>query len=203
MAQAQAKIPPRPLSFSILHGTLMAAILFLVVTGFYIHRPFVADGGGFLMSLMRGVHFFAAAVLIIAVVLRITAMFVGANRDWRFFIPNVEDMKLIPKVIVHYLRLGAMPTLKKRYNPLQMISYVIVILMAIFQIITGFALLYPDGWLRGLNYGLFSSEIGTRVCHHIFAWLFVIFLIVHVYLGIRDSFQEMKEMHLLAEGQEK
>ena len=65
----------------------MWSILLLVVTGFYIHYPFV-DGQGFLMSLARGVHFLFAGVLTVAGLARFIMMFVGKNRDWKSFIPT-------------------------------------------------------------------------------------------------------------------
>ena len=72
MAKQQTVETRHPLAFRILHELIMIAIILLVITGFYIHRPFVG-GGGFLMVLARGVHFLAAAILIIAV------MFLGAR----------------------------------------------------------------------------------------------------------------------------
>ncbi|RLG93698.1 hypothetical protein DRO37_07585 [Candidatus Bathyarchaeota archaeon] len=189
-----------PLSFRILHEIIMASILMLVVTGFYIHRPFVG-GGGFLMTMTRGVHFFFAAILIITVVARIVAMFVGRNRDWRSFIPTGSDFKLLPKIIKYYAYIGKEPELKKKYNPLQMISYCLTFILIIFQIISGLALNYPDtfGWF---NYGWFNDRIDVRMAHFVVTWLFVLFLMIHVYLTIREKFSEIKEMHLLSSSEE-
>jgi Ni/Fe-hydrogenase 1 B-type cytochrome subunit len=195
MAASQLIAERHPLAYRIMHEMWMASILLLIVTGFYIHRPFIG-GGGFLMSLMRGVHYFLAAVLIIIVVFRIVSMFSGKNRDWPSFIPDFDDLKLIPQVIAYYLHLGDMPELKKKYNPLQMLSYSGAFLLAIFQIISGFALQYPDalGWF---TYGLFNNEIEVRLAHYITTWAFLLFLMVHVYLSIRDAQQEIKALHLM------
>lgn len=184
-----------PLVFRILHEVILTAILLLILTGFYIHRPFIG-GGGFLMSLVRGVHFFAAAVLIIGVILRVFAMFVGSSRDWRSFIPSFSDIALLPRVINYYAYISKKPDFKKKYNPLQMISYCLIFLLIIFQIISGFAMQYPDGWLSWFNYGLFSTEIHTRIAHYIVSWLFILFMMIHVYLTIRENFKEIADMHL-------
>ena len=184
-----------PLGFRILHEVILTAILLLVLTGFYIHRPFI-DGGGFLMSLTRGVHFFAAAVLIIGTVLRILAMFTGRGRDWRSFIPSLSDIKQLPRVFSYYAYFGKKPDFKKKYNPLQMISYCVIFLLVIFQIISGFALQYPDGWLSWFNYGLFNNEIHARMAHYIISWIFILFMMIHVYLTIRENFKEIADMHL-------
>lgn len=203
MAKLQIKTERHPLAYRILHQLIMTAILFLIVTGFYIHHPFLADGWGFLMSLMRGVHFLAAGILILAVVLRILGMFFGPYRDWQSFIPSVADLKLLPRTINYYAHLGKQPEIEKKYNPLQMLSYLMVFLLAIFQIFSGFALLYPDGWLGWFNYGLFVSEINTRVAHYVATWVFILFLMIHLYLAIRENLKEMKQIHLLAKTDEK
>ena len=71
-------------------------------------------------------------------------------------------------------------------------------MLVIFQITSGFALQYPDGWLSWFNYGLFHNEIEVRIAHYIVTWLFVLFLMVHVYLVICEEFDEIREMHLLS-----
>lgn len=153
-------------------------------------------------SLVRGVHFFAAGILIIAAVLRILGMFSGRNRDWRSFIPTLADIKLLPKTINYYAYLTEEPEIKKKYNPLQMISYSLVFVLVVFQILSGFALQYPDGWLRWFNYGLFNNELQVRIAHYIVNWLLVMFLMIHVYLGIREKFDEIKEMYMLPGAEE-
>jgi Ni/Fe-hydrogenase 1 B-type cytochrome subunit len=190
-----------PVAFRILHELIIVSIIFLIITGFYIHRPFVG-GAGFLMSLTRGVHFFFAAVLVIAVMIRLIMMFVGKNRDWRSFIPAWSDFKLLPRMLAYYAYLGKEPELKKKYNPLQMITYCLAFILIIFQIISGLALKYPDGAFSWFNYGLFNNEIEVRIAHFVVTWLFVIFIMIHVYLTIREKFSEIKEMHLLTSTKE-
>ena len=140
---------------------------------------------------------YPAGILIIAVLLRILGMFFGRNRDWRSLIPTFADIKLLPSTINYYAYLAREPEIKKKYNPLQMISYSLVFVLVIFQIISGFALQYPDGWLSWFNYGLFNNEIQVRMAHYVVNWLFVMFLMIHVYLGIREKFHEIKEMYML------
>ena len=202
MANSDVQQKRHPLVFLILLRLTVVSVLFLIVTGFYIHYPFIDNGWGFLMALMRGIHFFAAGILILSTALRIILMFVGKNRDWSSFLPSFRDIALLPRVIAHYLHLGDMPEITKKYNPLQMIAYSVIFLLAIFQIILGFALMYPEGWLAGLNYGLFGSEVNTRIAHYIINWVFVLFLIVHTYLAIRDSFADTKEVFMVKGGEE-
>jgi Ni/Fe-hydrogenase 1 B-type cytochrome subunit len=196
----QAKEKRHPLSFRILHELIMASIIILIITGFYIHRPFVG-GGGFLMAMVLGMHFFFAAILIIATVVRVIGMFVGKDRDWRSFIPTGSDIKLLPRIINYYAYLSDEPVLKKKYNPLQMFSYCLAFVLIVFQALSGLALKFPGafGWF---NYGWFQNSIEVRIAHFVVTWLFIMFLMIHVYLTIREKFQEIKEMHLLS-GDEK
>ena len=175
----------------------MTSIIILIVTGFYIHRPFVADGGGFLMSLMRGVHLFAAGLLIFVVLLRILGTFTGPYRDWPSYLLRGEDWRIMPKVIAYYLYLGPMPDATRKYNSFQMLTYIWLLLLVFFQIITGFALQYPDGWLSWFTYGIFNNEIEVRLAHYIITWLFLLFILIHTHMGIRESSHMMKEIHLL------
>ena len=191
-----------PLAFKILHELIIVSIILLIITGFYIHRPFVG-GAGFLMSLTRGVHFFFAAVLIIAFLIRLITMFVGKNRDWNSFIPTWSDIKLLPQVISYYAHVRKEPEISKKYNPLQMISYCLVFLLIIFQIISGFALKYPDGVFSWFNYGLFNNEIEARIAHFVVTWIIIIFLMIHLYMSLREKYSEIKQMHLFSGTEEK
>lgn len=201
MANSDVQEKRHPMVFLILLRLILVSVILLIITGLYIHYPFIDNGGGFLMSLLRGVHFFAAGILTISVVLRVILMFFGKNRDWSSFLWNFRDIALLPKVILHYMHLASMPKLTKKYNPLQMLTYTFIFLLAIFQIVFGFALMYPDGWLGWLNYGIFGTEVNTRIAHYITMWIFVLFLIVHTYLVIKDSFKETKEVFMV-EGSE-
>jgi Ni/Fe-hydrogenase 1 B-type cytochrome subunit len=201
MANQRDVATRHPISFRILHELIIVSIILLIITGFYIHRPFVG-GAGFLMSLTRGVHFFFAAILIISVVARIISMFVGKDRDWNSFIPTWSDIKLIPRTMAYYAYLSKEPELTKKYNPLQMISYCFVFILIIFQIISGLALNYPDGAFSWFNYGLFNNEIQVRIAHFVVTWLLVMFIMIHLYLSIREKFSEIKEMHLLTSTEE-
>ena len=197
MAVSQIRVVRHPLAYRILHELRMTFIIILIVTGFYIHRPFVADGGGFLMSLMRGVHFFAAGLLIFVALLRILGTFTGPHRDWPSYFIRGEDWRIMPKVIAYYLHLGPMPDATRKYNALQMLTYIWLLLLVLFQVITGFALQYPDGWLSWFTYGIFNNEIAVRLAHYILTWLFLLFILIHTYMGIRESSHMMKEIHLL------
>lgn len=200
MAKLKAQIARHPMLNRILHQFIMASIILLALTGFYIHAPFINNGGGFLMAMMRGVHFACAGILTIAFAVRIIWMLISPGRDWKNFIPGFKDLLLIPKVVMHYLHIGKKPDIKKKYNPLQMLAYCLAYVLALFQVITGFALQYPDGILRPIAYGVFGNPVNLRVAHYIVSWVFVIFILIHIYLAIRESFKDIKQIHLFSKG---
>src|SRR3989304_642818 len=113
MANQRHAVMRHPVAFRMLHLAIVFSIVLLIITGLYIHRPFIG-GGGFLMAMARGVHFFAAGVLIIAAALRIVGMFFGRHRDWRSFVPTFADIKLLPRTLNYYAYLADEPEIKKK-----------------------------------------------------------------------------------------
>ncbi|MDD4874744.1 MAG: cytochrome b/b6 domain-containing protein [Dehalococcoidales bacterium] len=204
MTNSESQEMRHPPVFRTLHSIIMWSILILVATGFYIHYPFM-DGGGFLMSLVRGVHFLSAAILIVSTVTRIVMMFVGKNRDWSSLVLGLRDIALMPKVIAHYLHFAKEPKLSKKYNPLQMITYFGVFILILFQILSGLALLFPDSFMAWFNYGIFGNEVNSRIWHYIINWVLVIFLMIHLYLTIRqgrvEEAKDIKQMHSVTEAE--
>ena len=198
MTNTESQEMRHPMVFRKLHSLIMWSILLLVVTGFYIHYPFV-DGQGFLMSLARGVHFLFAAILIVTGLTRFVMMFIGKNRDWKSFILGFKDIALMPKFIAHYLHLCKEPKLTKKYNPLQMSAYFVVFIFIIFQIFSGLAMLFPDSFMAWFNYILFDNEVNSRIWHYIVNWIFIFILMIHLYLGIRqgrsENAEDIKQMH--------
>ncbi len=196
MASSRNTEVRHPVSFKILHELIMWSIVALALTGFYIHRPFI-EGGGFLMSFSRGVHNLFAIILIVSAVTRILAMFIGRDRDWRSFIPMGSDFKILGKTINYYAYISDEPMLTKKYNPLQMLTYSAVFILMLFQILSGLALkyVYAFSWF---NYGWFNNPIEVRMAHFVVTWLFIWFVMVHLYLTIREKFHEIRQMHLYA-----
>ncbi|MCF8391896.1 MAG: cytochrome b/b6 domain-containing protein [Bacteroidales bacterium] len=71
---------------------------------------------------------------------------------------------------------------ERKFNPLQQISYIVVMYMAIpILFITGWALLFPEFILKGLLG--FSGIFLTAQFHVLMGFLVTIFLIVHLYVS--------------------
>ena len=56
----------------------------------------------------------------------------------------------------------------------------------------------PDSAADSVRNVWFQSVIDVRIAHFVVTWLFIIFMMIHVYLTIREKFSEIKEMHLLS-----
>lgn len=186
-----------------MHWLATGSILVLIATGFYVGRPYFMTGGEasahYLMGTMRFVHFTAAGLLIATGIVRIYWLFAG-NKYERLpalFPVKPRDWKNLVEQVKHYLMLRqAHAPHYLGHNPLQQLSYTGVYLVVIVQVITGFALygLYNPG---GFFYDMFAwvgpllggAQI-VRLVHHIITWVFLIFIPIHVYLGIRADVTE-------------
>src|SRR5512138_2282075 len=86
------------------HWTRVAAIAVLIVTGIYIHTPFIGGGPeSSVMASMRFYHFVAAYALILGLVVRVYMAFKSTfDADWRDF-GIVRNLKNLPDVLGYYL----------------------------------------------------------------------------------------------------
>ena len=77
------------------------------------------------------------------------------------------------------------------HNVLAGITYVITIAAAVFQLISGFYMLFPEIaiWEK---YGvmIFGSQQMARYIHHMLMWWFMIFALIHIYLTIWNDVKQ-------------
>lgn len=185
----------------IVHWGLVAAILVLSVTGFYIGNPFVAVGGepGIeLMAVVKAVHYGTGIVFTLLLLVRVWWAFAG-NRyaSWRELIPISRDRRrLIPKSVAYYLFLTRKPPPVVGHNPLAGATYVLLYGMLGIEAVTGLAmrgLEVRDGFL----WTFFSSWVfdlypvqTVRFAHHLIMWLTIGFVVHHVYSAIINDIDE-------------
>jgi Ni/Fe-hydrogenase 1 B-type cytochrome subunit len=187
----------------ITHWLAALAIVLLAVTGLYIGRPYFLTGGQasshYLMGWMRFVHFVAAGVLVMAAILRVYWLFAGDRYEqWRALFPvsrkNLRGavqqarayLLVRPEDVPHYIG----------HNPLQQLSYTSLYLVAMLQVVTGFALFgqYDSSGIfyRSLNWigPLFGGMPNARFIHHVVTWVFACYVPIHIYLSIRADVLE-------------
>jgi len=185
------------------HWVRAIAIVILTASGFYIAYPFIspATNGGeptnFLNALFRSWHIIFG-FLLIAVTIGKFYLFIfdkqsRLERDsfWDFINPKVWIQQ-----IGYYMLITKHPHGKGVYNPLQFMAYVGIYISIVMISLTGL-ILYVHVYHEGMGGVLFdvmrSFEVllgglaWVRELHHIFMWVFIIFLPIHVYLAVFNS----------------
>lgn len=186
-----------------MHWAAVASIVVLVVTGFYIGRPYFMTSGEasahYLMGWMRLLHFLAAGVFVATAIVRVYWLFAGNQFErWRALFPVFKkDWIHMWQQVKYYLLIQ--PEKAPQYlghNPLQQLSYTGLYVIAIVQLTTGFAM-YGQSRPGGFWYTLFGWVVpllgGIQVVHfvhHVLTWAFVIFLPIHLYLALRADLLE-------------
>ncbi len=186
-----------------MHWAAAGSLVVLVVTGFYIGKPYFMTSGEasahYLMGWMRFLHFAAAGVFVATAIVRAYWLFAGnqferwralfpvTKRDWINVVKQVKFYLMIqPEKAPHYLG----------HNPLQQFSYTGMYAIAAAQVITGFAM-YGQSRPGGLWYTLFGWVVpvlgGIQIVHfvhHVLTWAFLIFVPIHIYLALRADLLE-------------
>lgn len=192
------KVWDRPVR--VIHWVIFAAVIVLSVTGFYIGSPYIHQGGnstGYLMGWMRYVHAVSAWVFMIAVFSRIAWAFLG-NRwaRWDQFIPVDRGRRHWGReTFKYYLFLRKEPPPAVGHNPLAGLTYLVVYLMFLVQIVTGLALQSlssPGGWkstAAGWVFNFMSLQ-AVRLLHHLIMWTTMGFVIHHVFSALLVDMEE-------------
>jgi Ni/Fe-hydrogenase b-type cytochrome subunit len=187
-----------------MHWAAAISLAALVVTGFYIGRPYFAPAPGetidhFMMGRMRFLHFAAAGLLVATGIVRVYWLFAG-NRFERLpalFPVRPRDLRNLLGVARKYLLMRwESPPHYLGHNPLQQLAYTGVYLIVLAQVATGFALYGlsdPDGFFYRV-FGWETLFLGgvpvVRFVHHVLTWAILIFVPIHVYLALRADFTD-------------
>jgi len=179
-------------------------IVILGGTGYLIGRPVAFQSAseasfGYWFGTVRFLHFATAYLLIFNFLFRIYWGFVG-NRyaTWRNFIPlRRNQWKEIMRVLRVDIMLGkaAPPFESVGHNSLAGLIYLLLFLVFLAQVATGFALYsaMSESWMGRLFawvIPLFGSDLAVRQWHHLLMWFFPVFIIIHVYLVAYHDYVE-------------
>lgn len=185
------------------HWIQFFAIATLCVTGYLIGSPLPSQPGEaynhFLMGYIRFAHFSAAYIFIIGFLFRIYWAFVGNVHAREIFLPPIfraEYWKGVWHEIKWYLFLVREPKKYSGHNPLAILAmHVMFVWGTIFIILTGLALFGEGTQAGSWQYEWFSSWItplfgqpqAVRTTHHLAMWYLVTFILVHIYVAIRED----------------
>lgn len=178
----------------IFHWIRAFAIFALIATGFYLAYPFLSANPQYdVYSLSRIWHVIIGFALISVSIFRIY-LFIFAKEcqiERRSFLDFINPIIWI-KILKTYLLLGGHPHNKGAYNPLQLATYIGLMLLIIAISLTGlilYAHVYHEGlggfimsFTRPLEV-LFGGIANVRLVHHILTWAFIIFIPIHIYMA--------------------
>ncbi len=189
-----------PLVFVITHWINLLAMLFLTLSGFYIHYPIFPGA----MGVARGTHFFWMFVLIINLTLRIILSFVvktanmpdtrEVDTDIKNWLPQQANRHQMIPWIKYYLFVKKDHPISAKYGVLQKIAYLATIPITFIAAYTGFCLWGPTSdwaffaagtaWVASLfNAGGGADPMPMRILHYWVMWVVLIFTAAHVYLA--------------------
>lgn len=191
------------------HAVNALSLVVLAVTGYLIGNPPATPEGeasaNYLMGYIRFAHFAAAYVFAVGFLGRLYWAFAGN--------PYARELFLLPLAsrafwdgLWHELRwflyLDPAPRQYAGHNPLARLAmFGMFTLGSLFMIVTGFAL-YAEGegqgaWqdrLFGWVIPLFGQSQDVHTWHHLVAWVLVWFVMVHVYIAIREDYWSRQSM---------
>lgn len=187
----------------IFHWINAGAIILLMITGIYIGNPFVGSTVpeeayySFVMGWVRYIHFFAAFLFTINLLYRLFWAFIGnkfATSNpfrlvfWKEVLETIKFYLFLKNKKPHYIG----------HNPLAQLSYWIFIgLGSWVMLLTGYYMYFepqPESfwgklfvWVPAVFGG---DSYSTRSWHHLVAWSFMLFTVIHVYMAVRDDYLE-------------
>jgi len=181
------------------HWLNALCITVLAITGFIIANPPAIMSSAeaidsYWFGTVRVIHFIAAYVFLANTIVRVYWAFKGNYySNWRAFIPYSKSAR---RNILHVLKVDillqneekeVLKNISVGHNYVASFSYLVLFLLALVQIFTGFGLYAPtSGWWLPKLFAwvpdLFGGDAQTRFVHHISTWLFIIFTLIHVYL---------------------
>ena len=181
------------------HWMIVLALTVLAVTGTYMHDPLIVafSNRAWVMGTARYIHLLAGFTLTAAFIWRFYWFFAG-NRfaSWRQFIPLAKSRRDgMGGMLKYYLFLRWWPKTEVGHNALAGMAYTGVYGLVVAEILTGFA--------------MFDNILGNRTLHFFIGWLprlidiqylraihfgvmflFLVFLIHHVYSAVLVSKEE-------------
>jgi len=199
-----------------LHWIRAFSILVLVITGFYIAKPFLATTPNplpttFTQAILRSWHEILGFLLTAVILFKTYLFFFG--KKYKKELGSIKDF-LNPKIWVqqigYYLLISKHPKLQGTYNPLQFGAYIGFYILMFILILTGLILyvhVYHNG-LGGMLYDMlrsvevwFGGLANVRELHHIAMWGVILFVSVHIYMAIYNAvFQKNCSMGAIFSG---
>ncbi|MFZ5764855.1 MAG: Ni/Fe-hydrogenase, b-type cytochrome subunit [Thermodesulfobacteriota bacterium] len=175
--------------FRLCHWGFALSIVFLAVTGWYIHDPWtntmVEGNGRFPMAEIRQIHFIAGFVFTASVLVRLFLYLFGNSQE-RLVGPlpvTRANIKNFFSTLGFYGYVTDEHEERLGHNALAGLVYLFTWLVALLQLISGFYLLYPENtaW-QDWGLAMFGTQQQGRFVHYLIMWYFLLFTVTHLYM---------------------
>lgn len=192
------------------HWINALAITVLCITGYFIASPLPSVSGEasdwYIMGYIRFAHFAAGYILAVGFIFRIYWAIVGNHHARQLFLPPLFSGAFwsgVAHEIKWYLFLTKEPKKYIGHNPLAMlVMHFVLVWGMIFMIVTGFALYGEGTGMGSWQFDLFSSwviplfgqSMDVHTWHHFVMWVIICFVIVHIYVAIREDIMSRQSM---------
>lgn len=113
-------------------------------------------------------------------------LYLWRTGGWRNFIPTRDDLRQIPKVLLHDMGLRKEPPPQGKYNGAQQLSYGVILLMGVLVILSGFAIYKPTQ--LSLLMTLMGGYSSARFIHFATTIGFLLFFVIHIVQVARAGF---------------
>lgn len=188
--------------FVVTHWINLVSMILLILTGFIIHYPFIAG----ITGICRGVHLFCGFVLFLNMVFRVAASFfvksapTGGTRklvaDYKTWLPQKDNRHQGGAWIKYYLFLKKDHPLSAKLGVPQKISYLCIPVLILIMFWTGLCLWAPtmqmpvfDWWVN-----LVGGAMSMRIIHYYLMFVFICFMMLHIYLANVEGIAPTKLM---------
>jgi Ni/Fe-hydrogenase 1 B-type cytochrome subunit len=168
----------------VVHWVMALAVIVLILTGLNIRFPGFLPWGD--MNSSRFFHFIAMYALIFSWLAHIYHTVI-AERGEELFRPS--ELKKIPGVIKYYLFLVDEKPVYLKYNPLEKLMFNVIWVLIFIQVATGLMLYWPKGSM-GITNAL-GGLMAMRMLHDFMTYVFISFIIVHVYLVLAGDIRAL------------
>jgi len=173
------------------HWMFALSIITLVTTGFYINNPWtntmIEGSTAWPMAYMRFIHFLAAYTFSSAVMIRFFLYIFGNKQEriWDILPITPRNIKNLFKTLILYSYISDKHDQRLGHNILAGFMYLTTFFAALFMIMSGFYMLYPEvSFWQEWGILLFGSQQWARFLHHCVMWWFMIFAVIHIYFII-------------------
>lgn len=176
-----------PVWLRIWHGINALGIILLIVTGISMQSS-IESGQLVGFSMIVNIHNIAGIVVTFFYIIYFIGNMFTSNGKYYIIKPQGFLKKPIKQAVYyvwgmfHGMKAPFPISEKRKFNPLQKYSYIIIMYMAVpLVIISGIALLFPEIIIE--NIYTFSGVFVTAVLHSVMGFFISIFLIIHIYIA--------------------